>query len=255
MVFRRPRMRLARACRILRRLTAGGSLTDDAKDKAWNYFSHALALAEPFGVQEISSVVQEFDQLFGDGVVRSSSSARKCLTLLLTSESSVDKSLEAALQLARRIGDHSSIRRSQQKACLHDARRGDANALLAKLMERHKEDSLSKEELHEFLKKYLEKSAFDVHFPWKAFFFQLQEEQLPRMHKVYAVLERWSEAADVAETASDHRSAVNYLRLVPGTEAALRAVLQAERLGDQQTISETSIRAAETHWQSGEYEQ
>jgi molecular chaperone DnaK len=191
--------------------------------------------------------------MLGEITGRTSGPANQCLKRLLLSEWTSDNILEATFQLARRLGEQSVIRKAQHKACLYFAGKRDANALLARLVERYRETSLSKDDLQEVLTRFLEKSSFEDHIPWKAFFSQLPEAQIPRMHKVYAALERWKEASDLAEADRDYRSATQYLRFVPGAEAALRAVSLAQNLGDPRAIHEANARAAEEFWRTQRY--
>ncbi len=57
--------------------------------------------------------------------------------------------MEAALCLSRLAGDIRARRKALQQRCLLVARSGDSNELLARLFERQKEGSLSKEEHEE----------------------------------------------------------------------------------------------------------
>ncbi|NJK28380.1 MAG: hypothetical protein HC925_07805, partial [Coleofasciculaceae cyanobacterium SM2_3_26] len=109
----------------------------------------------------------------------------------------------------------------QQQICLQLAQIGDSNLLLAKLFKRCEEETLTSAELSKILNTFVENHSFQQADPWKAFLEQFNLEQLPRLHQVYAVLDRPLEASELAETAKDYRSAIRYLMPLPGQDIAL----------------------------------
>jgi molecular chaperone DnaK len=68
------------------------------------------------------------------------------------------------------------------------------------------------------------------------FFAQDLSLELPQIPQVYALLDRFREASDLAESAHDYRSAIEYLVPLTGEKIALRRLTLAEQLGDKAEI-------------------
>ena len=252
-LFRGRRVALIKTCKKLRKLSADCVVHARAKDIAWKYYIKALSLAEQCGREEIIRVVLEFDAIFSEDFTISSPSARRAIIALLSPEPCTQDGLEAALRLSLRVGDRESWRVAQQKRFVLYAFQGDANALLVKLLERRKEGLLEKGDLTEIFSTFLNRWRFEPHFPWKAFFSELEEDQLPPIHQVYALLDRYIDAADLAKANGDRRSALRYLTLATGAGIAARALALAESLGDQPAIAQTRLNLAEDLWEKGNY--
>jgi molecular chaperone DnaK len=132
------------------------------------------------------------------------------LSFLLEVKPQTVQNLDAAWRLSQRLPEPSSVE-LQQQICLQGARIGDSNLLLAKLLKRHNQGDLNKSQLSEIVNIFLDNHTFQLADPWKSFFEQLQPDELPPIHQVYALVDRYIEAANLAEAAKDYRSARRYL--------------------------------------------
>ncbi|HEY9633558.1 MAG TPA: hypothetical protein V6D14_09140, partial [Coleofasciculaceae cyanobacterium] len=190
-VFGSPRQQLAVTCQTLHKQLTTDSNSGQAQEKAWTTYAKALSLAEQCDREELIQVIVKFDPLFGEQVPSSSFPAKRILSVLLKAEPLTAQALDAAWRLSRRLEDQSSRREIQQLICVQSARIGDTNGLLVKLLKRRKQGCLTPAELHEILSKYLEHNSFDVSHPWKAFFSEFQDTELPQIHQVYALVDRY----------------------------------------------------------------
>lgn len=224
------------------------------KDKAWQTYTEALFLARKCGEpQELTQFICKFDPLFGEQTPSPSLAIGQALSFLLETKPQTPQNLDAAWRLSQRLPEPASMRKVQQQICLQGARIGDSNLLLAKLLKRRNEGNLDKTELGEIVKTFLENYTFQVADPWQSFFTQLQPEELPPIHQVYALVDRYMEAADLAQAAQDDRSAMRYLMLLAGQENALRLLNLANRLGDENAIAQAHDKVAESFWQENNY--
>jgi len=250
------RARLEITCQKLQKLLTRTSSQTQSRELPWELYAKALSLASICGDEQVNRVILNFDPLFGEETPSCVLPVQQGITVLLEAarkSSFTTQSLEAAWRLARRAGNRLSIQQMQQKICINLASIGDANALIWKLIERRQEGILEKEELDEILKSFLTQHAFEEQLPWKAFFREFQEGELPQIHQVYGVLDRYLEAADLAEASEDYRSSLRYLTYIPGKDAALRAIGVAERLGDQEAIAANHLKVAESLWEENNY--
>jgi molecular chaperone DnaK len=238
---------LARTCETLRRQLA----TPQHRDELWQTYAQALSLARKCDRQELTQVILKFDPLLGDQPSSIGLALGQALSFLLETQSQTTQNLDAAWRLSQRLDDPASMREIQQQICLRWAQMGDSNLLLAKLLKRLNEASLTPIELSQILDRFLRNHAFQSADPWKAFFEQLKPDELPQIHQVYAVLDRYVEAAKLAEVATDYRSALRYLMLLTGQDSTLRALALANQLGDETAIVQAQQKVAENFWQAG----
>ncbi|KAF3890094.1 MULTISPECIES: Hsp70 family protein [Nostocales] len=248
--LKNSRQRLAKTCEKLQRQLE----TTQDRDKAWQTYTQALFLARKCSDrQELTQVILKFDPLLGEQTPSPSLAIGQALSFLLEAKPQTAQNLDAAWRLSQRLPEPSSIQEIQQQICLQAARIGDSNLLLAKLLKRRQEGTLDKSQLLEVVNIFLENHTFQLAAPWKSFFAQLQPDELPKIHQVYALVDRYIEAADLAETAQDYRSAVHYLMPLAGQEHALRQLNLANRLGDERAIAQAHEKVAEIFWQDGDY--
>lgn len=224
-----------------------------AKDKAWKTYEKALSFARQCSCEELLQVILKFDPLFGESIPNSSLSVGQALSFLLEAKPQTAQNLDATWRLSQRLNKPSSIRKVQQQICIQLARIGDTNTLLAKLLKRRNEGTLTSAELSEILNNFLEKHSFQLADPWKAFLGQFETAELPQIHQVYAVLDLYVEAAELAEAARDYRSAIRYLISVSGKEVALRILALSKRLGDENAIAQAHQKVAESFWEESDY--
>jgi molecular chaperone DnaK len=251
--FGSPHKQLAVTCQTLHKQLTTADNSFQTKDKAWKTYAKALLLAQRCDREELIQVIVKFDPLFGEQVPSSSFPAKRILSVLLKAEPLTAQALDAAWRLSRRLEDQSSRTEIQQLICVQSARIGDTNGLLVKLLKRRKQGCLAPAELQEILSKYIEHNSFDVSHPWKAFFSEFEDTELPQIHQVYALVERYEDAADLAEAARDYRSAIRYLMSVPGKETALRVLALAERVKDSDSLPQAHQNIASCFWEEGSY--
>lgn len=242
-----PHKQLARTCEILQQQLA----TPQDKDKVWQTYARALSLARKCDRAELAQVILNFDPHLDQESLGSSLIIGQALSFLLEAKPQVPQYLDAAWRLSQRLAESSSVQEVQQQICLQLARIGDSNLLLSKLLKRRDESTLTSAELSQILNTFLDHHSFPQADPWKAFLEQFNPDELPRIHQIYAVLERYSEAAELAEAARDYRSAIRYLMPLSGQEIALRTLVLADRLGDENTIAQAHQKVAESYWQVG----
>jgi molecular chaperone DnaK len=223
------------------------------REKARKQYLKALVAADKLGPQEIARFVLDFDLVCGNEPVSDTAPIRSALARMQETASASKEGFEAALKLCDRLGDQVSRRRIQQQRCLGLARAGDADGLLAMLIKRQQNDSITKEELHAALQTFLRQRSFETGFPWNQFFSKLPEELIPSLHQVYAVMGRMNEAAALAEAAGDLRNALSYLMSLVGKRVALQALTIAERLGDAEATIAAHAKVAESMWTENDY--
>ncbi len=247
--FGEPRKQLVKTCETLQKQLA----RPQGRDKAWKTYEKALSLARQCGCEELLQVILKFDPLFGESVPNSSLSVGQALSFLREAKPQTAQNLDATWRLSQRLNKPSSIREVQQQICIQLARLGETNTLLAKLLKRRNEGVLTSAELSEILNNFLEKHFFELVQPWKAFLEQFETAELPQIHQVYAVIDRYVEAAELAEAARDYRTAIRYLMSVSGKEIALRILTLSKRLGDENAIAQAHQKVAESFWQENNY--
>jgi molecular chaperone DnaK len=196
--FGNPRKEFAKTCETLQKQIA----IPEAKDKAWKNYEKALSLARQCSCEELLQVILKFDPLLDNPVPNSSLSVGKALSFLLDVRPQTAQTLEATWRLSQRLNKPLSIREIQQQICIQLAGIGDTNMLLTKLLKRRNEGTLSSSELSQILNNFLERHSFELTDPWKVFLEKFEITELPQIHQVYAVLERYVEAAELAEGAS-----------------------------------------------------
>jgi molecular chaperone DnaK len=243
-----PRQQLTKTCEKLQRQLE----TSQDREKAWQTYTQALFLARKCNDrQELTQVILKFDPLFGEQTPSPGLVIGQALSFLLEAKPQTSQNLDAAWRLSQKLPEPKQ--EIQQQICLQAARIGDSNLLLSKLLKRRNEGNLSNTELSEIVKLFLEKYTFQLADPWQSFFTQLQPEELPPIHQVYALVDRYMEAADLAATAKDYRSAIRYLMPLAGQENALRLLSLANQLGDESAIAQAHGKVAESFYQEGNY--
>jgi|688.fasta_scaffold48285_2 molecular chaperone DnaK len=247
--FGNPRKEFAKTCETLQKQIA----IPQAKDTAWKNYEKALSLARQCSCEELLQVIFKFDPLFNDPVPNSSLSVGKALSFLLDVKPQTAQTLDATWRLSQRLNKPLSIREVQQQICIQLAGIGDTNMLLGKLLKRRNEGTLSSSELSQILNNFLERHSFQLTDPWKVFLEQFEITELPQIHQVYAVLERYVEAAELAEAARDYRTAIGYLISVSGEEVAFRILTLSKRLGDANAIAQAHQKVAESLWHENIY--
>jgi len=240
-----PRAKLPYLSKSLRANLAGGPSVAKGDPRTLKRYLDVIKCAARVGPDQLVQVVREFDPYFSETVVGDSTPLRSGLAVLESAPKLTKEVLEAALCLSRLAGDIRAWRKALQQRCLLAARTGDSNELLARLFERQQEGSLSKEEHEEILRSYLERRSFDSIPAWSQFFASLPESLAPSLHQVYAARGRLSEAANLAETEGNLRQAADYLLVMPGKQAALRAVALSAGLAGSKTHLAAHRRVAE----------
>lgn len=223
------------------------------RDQALQTYNKALSLARECNCRELAQVVIEFDPLLSEHNFKAGFVVGQALSFLLGANPQTAQNLDAAWRLSCRLAELTSRREVQQQICLQAARMGDSNLLLTKLLNRRNDGTLTRTELSQILDHFLENHAFQLADPWRAFFEQLQPNELPPIHQVYAVLNRFIEAAELAEAAKDYQSAIRYLMPLADRNSALHTLALANRIGDEQAVAQAHQKVAENDWQDGNY--
>ncbi|MEM6751977.1 MAG: Hsp70 family protein, partial [Cyanobacteria bacterium P01_C01_bin.38] len=252
--LREPSKQLARTCKTLQQQLQ----TPQKKQEAWQTYTKALSLARKCSKSkgdrhQLTDVILKFDSLLGEGNSSGSSDIGQAISFLLDAKPQNCQNLDAAWRLSQRLNESSSIREVEQEICLQVARVGEGNFLLTKLLSRYKQSFLSGEELSLIINTFLENHNFELVDAWKGFFEQLKPNEVPQNHQVYALLERYLEAADIAEENKDYRSAINYLMHLSGKEIAFRTLALSNRLGDESVIAQSHQKVAESLYEEGNY--
>src|ERR1035441_8901756 len=250
---RGPRVRLSRSSGALRDLLAKGVLSDKTREPALRHYLQAIDSASRLASEQLIRVVRDFDSYFGEVVVGEVPLLKNALTVLESSLSPTTETIEVALKVCRLAGDQVGRRRNLQKLCLLLPISGDSSGLLARLFERHKEGSLSKDELQPILKVFLEHQLFEGSSAWGQFLTSLPGDLLPPLHQVFGAVGRQRQAADLAESSGDLRNAALYLLAVPGMDAARRALDLAGKVADATAIGAAHLKVAEYLWNQSEF--
>jgi molecular chaperone DnaK len=243
----KPHKQLARTCETLQQQLA----TSQERGQVWQTYTKVLSLARKCDRDELTQVVLRFDPLLDQQSSSSTLIIGQALSSLLEAKPQTSQSLDAAWRLSQRLPEAALMGKVQQQICLQLAQIGDSNLLLAKLFKRREEKTLTSAELSQILNTFVENHSFQQADPWRAFLEQFNLDQLPRLHQVYAVLDRPLEASELAESAKDYRSAIRYLMPLSGQDVALRTLDLASRLGDEATIAQVHQKVAESYWQTG----
>jgi molecular chaperone DnaK len=244
-----PSKQLGRTCKRLQQQLE----SPQKKEQAWQTYTKALSLARKCDRHQLTEVILRFDSLLGEGNSDGSSDIGQAISFLIEAKPQNCQNLDAAWRLSQRLNESSSIRQVQQEICLQVARVGEGNFLLTKLLSRYQEGYLSGEEVSQIINTFLENHNFELVDAWKGFFEQLKPNEVPKNHIVYALLERYMEAADIAEENKDYRSAINYLMHLSGKEIAFRILALSNRLGDETAIAQACEKVAESFYQEGNY--
>ena len=219
-------------------------------DKVWQAYAQALAFAGKCDRGELAQVILKLDPLLEGQILQSSLPIEPALTYLLEMRPQTLVNLDAAWRLSQRL-NQPATQELQQQICRQLARVGDTNVLLTRLIKRRSEGTLTATELSPVLSDFLDHHAFQPSAPWKAFLGQYRLAELLQVHQVYAVLDSYDEAAELAETARDYRSAIRYLTNLSGQETALRVLALAQQLGDEAVITQAHQSVAESCWEAG----
>lgn len=244
-----PHQQLEKICDKLQQQIS----TSENGDKVWQLYNQALTLARKCDRSKLTQVINTFDPLISKQNPQAGLAVGQALSFLLEATPQTAENLDAAWRLSHRLEEITAIQDVQQQIGLQTARMGDGNRLLTQLFNRRGEASLSTKDLSEVLQTFLERHSFQLTDSWKAFFEQLPPHEIPVIHQVYAVLERFAEAADLAEKAKDYRSTIRYLMSLSGHETAHRILNLANRLGDETAITKAHQKVAECDWQDGDY--
>ncbi|QZZ22136.1 Hsp70 family protein [Leptothermofonsia sichuanensis E412] len=247
----KPDRQLAKTCETLQRQLA----TPQETEKAWTTYAKALSLARKCNPTELTRVVSSFDPLFRESGSSSELPVQQAISFLLEAKPQTPQMLDAAWRLSQRLHEMDSLRDAQQQICLQLAQIGDSDLLLSKLLKRRNQNLLTSEDLGQILHRFLDYHSFQPIAPWKAFLEQFRLDELPQIHPVYGILERYIEAAELAEAAGDYRSAIHYLSFLAGKEIACRILVLFNRLGDRTAIAQAHQKVAEAFWQEGDYSQ
>ena len=223
------------------------------REKAWKTYTEALSLAKNSDHTKLAQVILKFDPLFGEQGYSFSPVIGQALSFLLEAKPQTSQNLDAAWRIAHRLNEPSSVREIQQQICRQLGLIGDSNTLLAKLVKRRGQDTLNGEELSQILSTFLEHHSFQLVDPWRAFFGQLQIKELPRIHQVYAILDRPIEASELAESVGDYRRAISYLKPLASREIAFRILTLSNQLRDEIAIAQAHQQVAESFWQENNF--
>jgi molecular chaperone DnaK len=246
---------LAKACEKLQQQLEN----NDEPQKVWPLYTKVLSLARKCDSleklhhrAELTQVILHFDPLIKAQTPSAGLAVGQALSALIETNPQTAQTLDAAWRLSGRLNSVSASKHKvQQQICLQAAQMGDVNLLLSKLLNRRSERTLTAADLLQILDVFLENHTFQLTDPWRAFFEQFQPHELPQIHQVFAVVNRYVEAADLAEAAKDYRSAIGYLSPLADQESAFRTLTLANRLGDEDAIDQAHQKVAESLWQAG----
>ncbi|MBD2138498.1 Hsp70 family protein [Anabaena sp. FACHB-1237] len=244
-----PHQQLTKTCQILKNQLA----IDETKNKVWKNYEKALSLARKCSCEEVLQVISRFDSHFTEAVPNIGLSIGQTISFLVDTRPQTSQNLDAAWQISQHLNDLSNRRQVQQQICIQIAQIGNTNILLSKLIKRRAEGTITATELSQIINKFLERHSFQIADPWQAFFQQLEAVEIPPIHQVYAVLERYAEASELAEIAKDFRSAIRYLMFFDSKEIAFRILDLSKRLGDENAIAQAHQKIGESLWQENVY--
>lgn len=247
------RARLKRARSNLRVILADTSTSLNPPKKALSKYVELIGIAANVGSDAVVATVREFDPAFANAVVGEDPALKHALKVLRAVRSPTRDESETALRLSLLIGDRTLYREALQENCLFFARIGDGNQLLAKLFERQKSGLLSKSEHEAVLTVYLSSRSFDGEPAWSHFFVSFPLSEVPRLHQVFAVLERKLEAAELAEESGAYTNAIRYLLDLSKTDTSLRALSLCEKTSDSELRRACNVSVAECYVKDGKY--
>jgi molecular chaperone DnaK len=229
--------------------------TGQTQDQVWQTYTKALSLARQCDRQELTQLVLNFDSRLGkqsDDQFSPGLELGKAISFLLDAQPQTSENLDAAWRLCQHLEQQESRYPVQDQICLQLAQIGDGSALLSKLCKRQSENRLTPADLNPIFTKFLTRHQFQAVDPWQPFLQQFKPQDLPQIPEIYAVLERYQDAADLAEAAKDYRAALHYLAPLSGQTIALRTLDLAQRLGDDQAITAAQRLVADGFWQAGD---
>ncbi|MDJ0511209.1 MAG: Hsp70 family protein [Crocosphaera sp.] len=243
--LRNPHKRLIKISRLLE--TQLDNHQEKEKEKAWNTYNKALSIAIKCSHAELTQVILNFNYRFTENTFNQSLSMGQAISFLLGATPQNYQNLEAAWQLSSRLNEISSVREVKQEICLQLATLRNSNdTLLAKLQQRLNEKSLTIEEIAPIITNFLQQNSFVPPTPWKTFLEQFEFNELPRVHQIHGLFNRFIEASNLAEMAQEYGSAISYLMELSGTEIALRILTLSNQLGDENRIIQAHQRVAES---------
>jgi HEAT repeat protein/tetratricopeptide (TPR) repeat protein len=235
-------------CEILRQQIA----TSQDKSKIWQIYTKTLSLAKACDCDALTQIISKFDPLVGEQNISDNSLAiEQTVSSLLKQASKNLETLETAWLLAKRLNQPSLRREVQQQICLQLIQVANSNLLVTKLIE----SSLYPAEISPIIHSSFERYSPLPSSPWKPFLDQFNLDELPQIHQVYAVLEHYDKASQLAEAVGNYRHAAHYHHLMglSDREIAFRMLDLAERSGDRAVIVEAHQKMAEIFLQEGSY--
>ncbi|MCT7993152.1 Hsp70 family protein [Laspinema olomoucense] len=257
-----PLPQLRRSCQSLEQLLALENPSYTDREKIWKTYAQVLDCAARCDAvghytsgngSHLIQVIQEFEPRLGELPATGTFSAKRSLRILLKRDPVTAQALNAAWRLSARVQDPSFRQEIQQFICVETARIGEDNELLRKLVQRRQAGRLDAGELEAILSKLLGSNSFQENVPWKAFFLQLTPRELPRLHPVYGLIERWEEAANLAEELKDYRCAIAYRMRLGGKENALQLLSLSERIQSAEAIAQAHQKLGSCFWDEGDY--
>ncbi|WP_159790786.1 Hsp70 family protein [Sodalinema gerasimenkoae] len=229
--------------------------TSRGQTRVWSMYIKALSLAMRCDCHQLSQVIRQFDCQFQPQQSGSHLIIKRAISQLLDANPQTPPYLDAAWRLAPRHPDSEAVREIQRQICLQLADLGESNLLLQRVMRWHQCNCLAPGELSKIFEVFLRKHSFDKTTPWKAFFEQLSPEELPKLHPIYALLERYQEAADLAEAVENYESAINYLSSLDGETVAQQQLALAQQSQNLDWITQAHNRLGDYYWNTEDFTQ
>lgn len=224
--------------------------TSRGQNRVWSMYIKTLSLAMRCDCHELSQVIWQFDSHFQPQQSGSDLIIKRAISQLLDANPQTLQYLDAAWRLAPRHPRSEVVREIQQQICLQLADLGESTVLLGRVLRWRECNCLDPGELSQIFETFLRKHSFDKTTPWKAFFEQLSPEELPRLHPIYALVERYQEAANLAEAAEDYESAIHYLISLDGEDVARQRLTLAQRSGNLELISQAHNSLGDYYWKA-----
>ncbi|TVR11379.1 MAG: molecular chaperone [Phormidium sp. GEM2.Bin31] len=224
-----------------------------SQTRVWPMYLKTLSLAMRCDCDQLSQVIRQFDCQFQLQQHGSHLIIKRAISQLLDANPQTLQYLDAAWRLAPRHPDSEVVREIQRQICLQLADLGESNLLLRRVMRWHECNCLAPGELSKIFEVFLRKHSFDETTPWKAFFEQLSPEELPRLHPIYALLDRYQEAADLAEAVADYESAINYLSSLDGEAVARQQLALAQQSNNLDWITQAHNRLGDYYWKTEDF--
>ncbi|MCT7958533.1 Hsp70 family protein [Laspinema palackyanum] len=253
---------LRRSCQSLEQLLALETPSYPDREKIWKTYAKVLDRAAKYDAlgrystgdsSQLIQVINQFEPRLGKLPPTGTFSAQRSLRILLKRDPVTVQALDAAWRLSGRVQDDASRREIQQIICMETARLGDHNGLLKKLVQQRQAGYLNPVNLQEIIAKLLVSHSFDETIPWKAFFLELTSQELPRLHPVYALIERWEEAANLAEELREYSDAIAYRMRMGGKENALQMLSLSERIQSSEAIAQAHQKVGCCFWDEADY--